>query len=187
MKKISIFIFLIFLISCSAQSTQTQKNTINYTTLRLVAPYQLTASFNGKEYHINPYGVEEIPNVIEGQKYNITAWNDASYRTITECEKTCKLKLDLRGSLTPEIIESTNTSFNFIINKTGDVRNGFFCIAYENIWFKGINAQSIDIPASVDKTQWDKCYQYQEGNISINLERGQGTPKVLIYTGMDQN
>lgn len=147
---------LIFLIACSTANQQKVDATGNAQGwIKFKSSQDMTFNFQGKDYQVKAGVLEELTSIPKQSYYNVTTWNENSYKTRNICylNSTCNLFADQVGIA--GIVELNRTAFN--ISMKGDVRKPIVCIGYSGIWWYGIDAVETDIPAKL-KTKVDHCY-----------------------------
>ena len=161
MKSILILAIFVLLVSCSTTSTNKEINK-NTGWIKFQSDQELSFIFQDKEYNLKPNVIEQVINVPKQKYFNITAYNDESYRTRNICylNTTCSLSVQLAGLASVQ--EINRTAFN--IAYKGDVRNALLCIDYKNLWWLGIDAVEVQVPNHLKRTI-DNCYLAEQNKI----------------------
>lgn len=158
MRKILIFVLILFLTSCtSEEEKQKEKQDLYSGQLQILSQEDVFYNWNGiKEIKAN---IIETKNELRiNSSYNITFWNENSYQTTMECstKEICRVKLDKKGTM---ILNKINEN-SFSITEEGDVRNPYWCIAYKEMVYHGATEEPRYFKD--DKTE----YFFQNGNLS---------------------
>lgn len=175
MKKVLI-LFLILLTACSTAINPTIPNQqAQVDSLKLFSENEdVFYSFNEQEKPIKTGVLEEIKNIANNTKFNITVWNSDSYATRNECTsgKVCYLRVEHKGTQKLNIINETS----FKIIQEGDIRNGFWCITYSKMIYEGVNAIEI---SNIDKVHYDHCYKAMNQTFDLKIS-GNGNYSIYL-------